>query len=77
MTSTRAGNTFTTATPRERAVFTSVIAGKLNKQIASELSASERTVKAHRSQVMDKLQVTSLAEPVHFTEQLQAVSSPS
>ena len=64
-------------TPREGAVFTLVVAGKLNKQIAAELGTSERTVKAHRAQVMDKMQVTSLAELVHVAEQLQAGTSPS
>jgi RNA polymerase sigma factor (sigma-70 family) len=62
---------FETLTPRERAVFTLVAAGKLNKQIASELGTSERTVKAHRAQVMDKLRVTSLADLVHIADQLQ------
>jgi FixJ family two-component response regulator len=63
-------------TPCERAVFTLVVAGMLNKQIATELGTSERTVKAHRAQVMEKMQVTSLAELVHVAEQLQAGTSP-
>src|SRR5262245_42045383 len=64
-------------TPREREVFTLVAAGKANKQIATELGTSERTVKAHRAQVMQKMQVTSLAELVHVADQLQApISSP-
>ena len=49
-----------------------VVAGKLNKQIAAELDISERTVKAHRAQVMEKMQVASLAELVHVGDQLQA-----
>jgi RNA polymerase sigma factor (sigma-70 family) len=60
-----------TLTPRERAVFTLVTAGKANKQIAAELGISERTVKAHRAQVMERLQVTSLAELVHVADRLQ------
>jgi len=58
-------------TPRERAVFTLVTAGKANKQIAAELGTSERTVKAHRAQVMEKLRVTSLAELVHVADRLR------
>jgi FixJ family two-component response regulator len=65
---------FETLTPRERAVFTLVAAGKANKQIATELDTSERTVKAHRAHVMEKLQVTSLAELVRVADRLQAPS---
>jgi FixJ family two-component response regulator len=57
-------------TARERAVFALVVAGKLNKQIAAELGTSERTVKAHRAQVMEKMQAASLAELVHVADQL-------
>src|SRR5262245_899517 len=62
---------FETLTPRERAVFTLVAAGKANKQIATELGTSERTVKAHRARVMEKMQVTSLAELVRVADRLQ------
>ena len=58
-------------TPCERDVFSLVVAGKLNKQIASELGTSDRTVKAHRAKVMEKMHVASLAELVHVAEQLQ------
>jgi FixJ family two-component response regulator len=68
---------FESLTPRERAVFTLVAAGKLNRQIATELGTSERTVKAHRAQVMVKMQVTSLADLVHVAGQLQPHNSPS
>ncbi|HKB39693.1 MAG TPA: response regulator transcription factor [Gemmataceae bacterium] len=61
-----------TLTPREHAVFTLVAAGKANKEIASELGTSERTVKAHRAQVMAKMQAASLAELVHIADRLQA-----
>ena len=63
---------FETLTPREHAVFTLVAAGKANKLIAAEIGASERTVKAHRAQVMRKMHVASLAELVHVADQLQA-----
>ena len=54
----------TTLTPRERQVFDLIVRGKINKQIADELGTTERTVKAHRHQVMEKMQVHSLAELV-------------
>jgi FixJ family two-component response regulator len=57
-------------TPRECEVFTLVAAGLLNKQIAEELGTSERTVKAHRSQVMKKLAAKSLANLVHMADKL-------
>ena len=57
-------------TPREREVFALVVRGRLNKQIAYELGTSERTIKAHRHAVMQKLKVASLAEAVSLAEQL-------
>lgn len=57
-------------TPRERQVFDLVVRGRLNKQIAFELGTTERTVKAHRHQVMEKMQVQSLAELVSSAERL-------
>ena len=57
-------------TPREREVFARVVSGKLNKQIAGELGTCERTVKAHRAHVMEKMQLTSVAELVHAADQL-------
>ena len=59
-----------TFTPREREVFALVVRGKLNKQIAFELGTSERTIKAHRHNIMQKLQVHSLAEAVSIAERL-------
>jgi len=55
---------FITLTPREREVFNLVIRGLLNKQIAAELGATERTIKVHRHRVMEKMQMTSVAEMV-------------
>ena len=57
-------------TPRERQVFELVVRGKINKQIAHELGTTERTIKAHRQQVMEKSKVQSLAELVSIAEQL-------
>jgi len=56
-----------TLTPRERQVFDLIVRGKINKQIANELGTTERTVKAHRHEVMEKLQAHSLAELVTRT----------
>jgi len=59
---------FATLTPRERQVLALVAAGRLNKQIAAELGTCEQTVKVHRSRVMYKLRVKSLAELVRLAE---------
>ena len=59
-----------TLTPRERQVFELVVRGKLNKQIGHELGATERTIKAHRQRVMEKMQVKSLAQLVSLAERL-------
>jgi FixJ family two-component response regulator len=62
-------------TRRESQVFDLMVRGKRNKQIAYELSTSERTVKAHRHNVMEKLAVGSLAEAVSIAERLGLVDS--
>ena len=62
--------------PRERQVFDRVVRGKMNKEIARELGATERTIKAHRHHVMEKVQVTSLAELVMIAERL-GILAPS
>jgi FixJ family two-component response regulator len=59
-----------TLTPRERQVFNLIVRGKINKQIGHELGTTERTVKAHRHEVMEKMQVHSLAELVSNAERL-------
>jgi FixJ family two-component response regulator len=59
-----------TLTPRERQVFERVVQGKINKQIAHQLGATERTIKAHRHRVMEKMKVQSLAELVSIAERL-------
>jgi FixJ family two-component response regulator len=57
-----------TLTPREQDVMALVITGRLNKQIADELGASEKTIKVHRARVMQKMQVTSVAELVRMAD---------
>jgi FixJ family two-component response regulator len=63
-------------TKRELEVFERVVAGKMNKEIASELGAAERTIKAHRAQVMQKMRVSSVAELVHVADQLASCPAP-
>jgi FixJ family two-component response regulator len=58
-------------TAREREVFERVTAGQPNKQIAGEIDAAERTVKAHRARVMEKMGAASLAELVQMATQLR------
>ena len=64
-------------TPRERQVFERVANGLLNKQIASELGSTERTVKAHRHNLMQKLGVRSLVELVLIAERLEVLAWPA
>jgi FixJ family two-component response regulator len=60
-------------TPAERKVFNLVVRGRLNKQIAAELGTAERTVKWHRHNLMQRLQLQSLAELVSLAERLGLV----
>jgi len=55
-------------TPREHEVLASVVAGRLNKQIAAELKIAEKTVKVHRARVMAKMAVRSVAELVRVVQ---------
>ena len=65
---------YNTLTQREREVLAGVVHGKLNKTIAAQLGSAERTIKAHRARVMDKMHCGSLAELVHVSEQLRLVA---
>jgi FixJ family two-component response regulator len=62
-------------TQRERQVFDLIVRGRINKQIAHQLGTTERTVKAHRHQVMEKMQVHSFAELVSIAERLDMIDS--
>ena len=64
-------------TPREREVFLLVIRGNPNKQIANALGCTERTIKAHRHSVMEKMQVRSLPELVSLAERIGVSASPT
>ena len=57
-----------TLTPREREVLTHVVAGRLNKQIAGDLGTVEKTIKVHRSRMMEKLGVRTVADLVRLAE---------
>lgn len=73
------GARLATLTPREREVLEHVVAGRLNKQIAADLGTVEKTIKVHRSRMMEKMGVRSLADLVRIAERSgfgQAVSSP-
>ena len=61
--------------PRERQVFERVVRGKMNKEIARELGSTERTIKAHRHRVMEKIHVTSLTELAIIAERLGIFTS--
>ncbi|HXN21792.1 MAG TPA: response regulator [Candidatus Dormibacteraeota bacterium] len=59
-----------TLTPREREVLPLVVSGRLNKQVAAEINASEATVKVHRSQLMRKMGAESVADLVRMAGKL-------
>lgn len=63
-----------TLTDREREVWLEVVRGRLNKQVAGDLGIVERTVKAHRARVMEKLRADSTAELVRIAERLGLIS---
>ena len=54
--------------PREREVLEQVLQGRLNKQIAYDLGIAEKTVKAHRGRVMEKMQAHTVADLVHLCD---------
>jgi FixJ family two-component response regulator len=64
-----------TLTPREREVFELVVRGDTNKQAARALGCGERTIKAHRQKVMEKMQVHTLAELVSIAERIGVFES--
>ncbi len=67
---------FATLTERERAVLRCVIAGKMNKLIADELAISIKTVEAHRSKLMEKMGVDSVAALVQMTVGFSLMDAP-
>jgi FixJ family two-component response regulator len=63
---------FARLTPRERQVCVRIANGMLNKQVGFELGTSEKTIKAHRARVMQKLRAESLADVVRLVERLRS-----
>jgi FixJ family two-component response regulator len=63
-------------TPRERDVLALVVTGMLNKQMADTLGVSEKTLKAHRARVMQKMRATSLAELVRMVDKVRHKLEP-
>ncbi|HEV7260507.1 MAG TPA: LuxR C-terminal-related transcriptional regulator [Bosea sp. (in: a-proteobacteria)] len=64
-------------TRREREVLEHIVQGRMNKQIAFELGTTERTVKAHRQKVMEKLQIRSGIELGSYAERLGLLEANS
>jgi FixJ family two-component response regulator len=67
---------YASLSPRERQVMTHVVSGRLNKQVGSELGISVITVKAHRGQVMRKMNADSLADLVRMGAALDLPAVP-
>ena len=67
---------FSRLTPREHEVFALLVRGKPHKQIAYALGTTERTIKMHRHNVMQKCQVRSLAELAVIAERLGSLAEP-
>ena len=65
---------FETLTSREREVMSSVVTGRLNKEIAGDLGISEITVKVHRAQVMRKMSADSLPELARMADKLMPLA---
>lgn len=64
-------------TPRERQVMEMVVIGQSNRQIAAELSLSEKTVEVHRAHVMEKMRADSLAQLVRMVLVAQGKAEPT
>ena len=62
---------FNSLTQREREVMVLVVAGRRNKEIASEIGISEATVKLHRGHVMQKMHALTLAALVRMADALE------
>jgi FixJ family two-component response regulator len=63
-------------TSREREVLALVVSGKSNKQAAADLGTTEKTIKAHRARVMEKMAAASLPDLVRMADRLSSARSP-
>jgi FixJ family two-component response regulator len=70
MKRTRVRALYDSLTPREREVMTKVVLGLLNKQIASELGMTEKTVKFHRGHIMRNMRAQSVVDLVRMDDQV-------
>ena len=68
---------FKVLTPRERAILFQVAKGRLNKQIAADMGITETTVKVHRSNMMRKVEVTSVADLCRMADRLKQLPENS
>ena len=66
-----------TLTPRQRQVFDLVVRGGTNKHVARDLGSTERTIKAHRQVIMEKMKVQSLVQLVTIAERLGVLAQAS
>jgi FixJ family two-component response regulator len=66
---------FEMLTTREREVMSVLVTGQLNKQIGATIGATESTVKAHRTQIMRKMEANSLPELVRMADRLGVVEA--
>lgn len=64
-------------TPREREVLAELLRGRLNKQIAAQLGASEKTIKVHRARVLQKMGARSIADLVRMAERAAPADAAS
>jgi FixJ family two-component response regulator len=66
-----------TLTPRQQQIFEIIVRGKTNKHAAREFGSTERTIKAHRQVIMEKMKVQSLAQLVIIAERLGVLAQAS
>ena len=69
------GSVFRTLTSREREIVQMLAEGKSNKEIASKLTISVKTVETHRATVMRKLEINSIVDLVHYAIRNQLVEA--
>jgi FixJ family two-component response regulator len=67
---------YETLTPREQTVMSFVVAGRRNREVASILGTSVRTIKVHRGRVMEKMQAASLPDLVRMADRLAPRNTP-